>query len=324
MYKSRKKIIIISSLSGLLLGGFVVGAYFIATSFDTKEIRNKTEALYVGATSNLSQPFNVHDKNISLSDWIFSNMPKRINVKKNITDPNKKNYTIEFIDHTYNAAKNNPGNMICSINFNLANNFFDYTISTATNLGIDIKPLHLGGLSFDIVGNNLNYNVSNYELNSSSLLLQKNTTNVIPDYETFSSNLLDNSFSLERLSYIGNSPTTADKGIFNYVVKNSNNIDIYSNILLQVAQNSFQLIFSNPITATRLTSSIQIDTTPPLNTPQDVSYYNLNYTGVINGITSTIIDYPSYTSFWNINESNSINMPNIFGSIGLLDWISKL
>lgn len=320
MYKSRKKIIIISSISTLFLGGLVAGAYFIATSFDTKEIKNKTESLYIGATSSLSNPFDINETDISLSDWIFLNMPKRINITKTLNEPTKKNYTIQFMDHTYDPVKNNPGNMICSINFNLVDNIFDYTITTATNLGGGVTPLLLGGLSFKRPQNDLiTYNLTNYDSSVSILSLNKTNSGNL-NYENFNTGLLNNSFSLERIAYIGTVAPASSDNIFEYKVKNDKDVITYNNTLIQPTQSSFRLIFSNPVYSTTLTSTIQLDDTTINNNHS----YNLSYTGIINGINTIVNDYRAYEAFWNINELNSIKMPNIFGTIGMLDWISKL
>lgn len=318
MYKSRKKIIIISSVSTLLLGGFVTAAYFIATSFDTNEIRNKVESLYYGATSNLNNKFNVNDKNVSLSDWIFSNMPERIEIVKHTDEPTIKHYTIEFMDHDYDQAKNLPGNMICSIDFKLENTLFSYTISTATNLGGGITPLSLGGLSFAITGDDLTYSLTNYEDVVSKILLKKNTTNVVPNQESFVSGILSG-VSLERTTYTGAAPSINDV-LSNYTVKDTIGNPIYSSNLFKTSTNpnpnSFQVTFSNHLQPeTILTSTIQ----------ENGTGYNLSYTGIMNGVNiSSITTYDTYKPFWDSTSNTSIKMPSIFGTIGMLDWISKL
>ncbi|MEG1353633.1 MAG: hypothetical protein RSC65_01545 [Malacoplasma sp.] len=322
MYKSRQKIIVISSLSALSLIGFGLGAYFIATSFDTKEVKDKTEALYAGATAGLMKQFNTKQKNVSLGDWIFSNMPTRINFTKHPhADQNTQKYTIEFIDYRYDPLKNGNGEMICSISYEGNANAISYSISTATNLPLGNKALPLGAFSFSSENNSVSYNLKNYENSSTAILLNKITTPATPNYDTFSSNTINNSFSIVEKKYIGSTQPSATDSLVNYDVKDTSDVSVYRNKTLKISDNNFQLVFENPIANTTLNASISKDTT--ITTTDEFSY-NISYTGVLAGSNVAIADYPSYSQFWDYISDKSIKMPSVFSTIGILNWVTKI
>lgn len=316
MYKSRKKIITLTSASAIVLGGFGVGAYYIVDSFNTGELKDKTQALYNGATSALEVPFDT-TKNISLMDWIFVNMPTTFVFNRiNGTNGTSSNFLIEII--------NNKKITICTVDYTATASGYNLSFNTPAYPETGITALPLGTYSYAKDTNSITTTFTSYPDKNTRSLVYTKEASATPDTYKNTSGAYSSTIKPMDTSTTASSPINGD-----------NSIDIISGEITKIEYSS-TLTWSTPTSQTfsysLFPSYVSTATKPQglvatFTTTDALSAAKISYTTSYSWRNITVSTYDAYKNAWQISTSaidQGVEFPSYFGFDNFFEFVPLL